>query len=379
MSSIRKRTVHLSLVTCVVFAACARDAVAPITSSATFPTPSASADKASTSDDADGQQSGNGDSHSARSISFAVIGDSPYGLQKFAEFPSLVEQINRDSAVEFVVHVGDIKAGKNAPCTDSYLASVRAMFDGFADPLVYTPGDNEWTDCHQAGKNNGLYTPTERLEKLRSLFFPVAGQTLGERTMTVVTQGGAGENGAYVENVSFIRSRIVFGTLNIPGSNNDGVSWGTPLPANAGQFPSQANERSARARANAAWLDAIFTEARGKHVEAVVLAFQADMWDVTEPSLSGFDALVEQIGRLASALGKPVLLLEGDSHTFSVDHPFSATSPLRALHASTPVAENVTRIVVEGSDKGRTEYLRIAVDPKGTNAPVFTWDRIPLM
>ena len=44
------------------------------------------------------------------------------------------------------------------------------------------------------------------------------------------------------------------------------------------------------------------------------------MWDVTAP-LSEFDALVTQIGTLAAAFGKPVLILEGDSHRFKVHNP----------------------------------------------------------
>jgi hypothetical protein len=40
------------------------------------------------------------------------------------------------------------------------------------------------------------------------------------------------------------------------------------------------------------------------------------------------------------------------------------------------VAPNVTRIVVEGSNAGRTEYLRLTVDPK--TATVFSWERVAL-
>ena len=43
---------------------------------------------------------------------------------------------------------------------------IRARLRPFEDPLVYTPGDNEWTDCHRA--NNGAYNPLERLAFVRS-------------------------------------------------------------------------------------------------------------------------------------------------------------------------------------------------------------------
>ena len=75
---------------------------------------------------------------------------------------------------------------------------------------------------------------------------------------------------------------------------------------------------------------------------------------------------------------RPVLLLEGDSHVFLVDNPYSAASPFHGFHPSTPVADNVTRIVVEGSDKGRTEYLRLTIDPKAKGVSPFSWVRVPL-
>lgn len=307
----------------------------------------------------------------------AVIGDIPYGSQKLIDFPRLISLINEDPKVDAVIHLGDIKAGKNSECTDAYFSIIRGLFDTFADPLIYTPGDNEWTDCHVASKNNGLYTPTERLEAVRALFFPVPGFSLGERTKTVITQADDPANSAYVENVMWIDSKVLFATLNITGSNNDSVPWGSPLPANASSYPTQLQERTSRAQANHDWLLQAFQTAETNNVAGVVLAFQADMWDPAEPALYSYDLLVNQIGALATQFGKPVLLLEGDSHRFNVDNPYSATSTLHSLHPSSPLVPNVTRLVVEGSD-GRTEYVRLTIDPKKKNTPLFSWERVPL-
>src|SRR5262245_850790 len=74
-------------------------------------------------------------------VTYAVIGDFPYGPEKRAEMPALIAKINADPEVERVVHLGDIKAGSNADCSDAYFADIRAQFDTFDDPLVYTPGD----------------------------------------------------------------------------------------------------------------------------------------------------------------------------------------------------------------------------------------------
>ena len=106
---------------------------------------------------------------SPQASTIAVIGDIPYGTTKLAQFPANIAQINADPDVSLVAHVGDIKNGSSL-CTDDYFTTIRSDFDQFQKPLVYTPGDNEWTDCHQA--NNGGYLPTARLAKLRADFFP---------------------------------------------------------------------------------------------------------------------------------------------------------------------------------------------------------------
>ena len=40
-------------------------------------------------------------------------------------------------------------------------------------------------------------------------------------------------------------------------------------------------------------------------------------------------------------------------------------------------ADNVTRIVVEGSAAGRTEYLRLTIDARKQSS-LFSWERVPL-
>jgi hypothetical protein len=128
---------------------------------------------------------------SANEITMAVIGDVPYGAEQEAIFGDLIDAVNDDPKVRTVVHVGDIKNG-STPCTDERFLSVRAAFDMFKDPVVYTPGDNEWTDCHRPAA--GAYNPLERLAALRTMFFAEPGRTLGRQTDTVVAQPGYPEN-----------------------------------------------------------------------------------------------------------------------------------------------------------------------------------------
>jgi hypothetical protein len=324
---------------------------------------------------------------------YAVIGDMPYGKGKLDSLPQLIALINNDPAVQFVIHVGDIKAGSNSDCSDTYFATIKGLFDTFQDPLVYTIGDNEWTDCHVFSKKNGLYTPTERLQAIRTLFFPVPGQTLGGNPRAVFTESDDPAHAANVENVWWSQSGVVFAALNITGSFNDLAPWSsaplpwlvTPadMPADWANFPSQADEFTSRAQANSDWLAQTFATATKRNARGVVLAFQADMWDpaeqVKDPATfgAGYDALVQQIGTLAAQFGRPVLLLEGDSHVWRVDAPFTPGSPLFTMHANTPVAPNVTRLVVDGSSSP-TSYTRLTINPS-KSAQLFTLTRVPLV
>lgn len=92
---------------------------------------------------------------------FALIGDQQYDAESDAKFPRLMADIDRADA-DFVVHLGDFKAGVTMPCEDELYRSRRRLCDASRHPFVYTPGDNDWTDCHNA--KAGGYVPEERLE-----------------------------------------------------------------------------------------------------------------------------------------------------------------------------------------------------------------------
>ena len=75
------------------------------------------------------------------------------------------------------VHIGDTKNGSTR-CDNSHYTKVLNWFNSFDTGLIYTPGDNEWTDCHRPSA--GGFDPLERLATLRKRFF-VAGRSLGAR------------------------------------------------------------------------------------------------------------------------------------------------------------------------------------------------------
>jgi hypothetical protein len=298
----------------------------------------------------------------ARSQTVAVIGDIPYGDALIAEFPADIAEINADPAVRRVIHLGDIKNGSSR-CDDSYFAARLADFRTFDDPLVYTPGDNEWTDCHRA--NNGGYLPTERLAAIRSLFFRHPGRTLGGFAHVDY------QSRRYPENVRWTKQRVVYATVHVVGSNDDRAPWfgdrkdatGQPAPETAAETRLREQEYKGRERASLEWISEVFVRAILTRAPAVVIGMQADMWDdtVAPEALSAFAPVKAVLAHWAAAFHKPVLLAQGDSHLLKVDRP-----------AGMPA--NLTRVVVQGSTNTPHEWLRLHVDPR--SARVFTCENV---
>ncbi len=289
-----------------------------------------------------------------RRDTFAVIGDIPYGDAEIAAFPRVVSQLNRDPAVSLVAHLGDIKNGSSV-CSDDYFSLIRSDFDRFDDPLVYTVGDNEWTDCHRP--NNGGYNPLERLAAVRKTFFDRPGRTLGQHPLRVDSQGPSG----YPENVRFSRDRVSFASVHIVGSNNSLDPWTGQSTAT----PEQTAEVLGRTAADIALIRDTFASARRHHDRAVVLMTQADMFDPTVPDPTfadyyAFAPIVAAIAEESRAFGRPVYLFNGDSHVYNSDHPLGSGSRWLPFYGVDSPVNNLERITVDGSANAQ-DYLRVTI------------------
>jgi len=309
---------------------------------------------------------------SQKKVSFAVLGDTPYGADQVVDLPNLISAINADSDVSTVVHLGDIKTGSSR-CDTSYFEQVRDQFDTLADPFIFTPGDNEWTDCHRKGA--GKFDPLERLDVLREVFYPVPGQSLGERKRWVFSQAYVPGLESFPENQLWLQSSVVFSVLHVVGSNNGLAPWFTDDATDALMDDPERREAEVEARTDATldWLDRTFFLASLSHAKGVALFMQADMWDAFSVTnnlpLDGFDVIVQRIADLSAAYKKPVLILQGDSHSYLVDQPLAQPD---VVHNVSVVAPNVTRIVVQGSTT--REWLKLSVDPRSRS--VFSWQRM---
>ncbi len=307
-------------------------------------------------------------SDSRNPFTFAVIGDIPYGAQQVADFPRRVDQINADPAVTLVDHLGDIKSGSTV-CSDAYFDQIRSDFDRFEDPLVYTPGDNEWTDCHRP--NNGGYNPLERLAAVRQVFFDRPGFSLGERPLRVTSQTRAG----YPENVRYRRAGVSFVLPHIVGSNNSLAPWTGQTTAT----PEQTAEVLGRTAASVQLIRDAFDDARAHRDRAVVVMTQADMFDPTviNPSYASYYAftpIVRALAEESASFRGEVYLFNGDSHVYNSDRPLAAGSSWLGFYGVTTPVDKLRRITVDGSDNNN-DYLRVSVNRGGRS--VLSWARIP--
>ncbi|MDP1807629.1 MAG: hypothetical protein Q8K72_20795 [Acidimicrobiales bacterium] len=268
---------------------------------------------------------------------FAVIGDYPYTPEDVGKFDRLIDAINAE-APALVLHVGDIS---NVACTDAALNTSLAALGRFAMPVVYTPGDNEWTDCEGAGAD-----PLERLGRVRQLFFPTD-QSLGRRTLTVTRQSAE-----YPEN-----SRVTVGDVTFVAVHQVGSSNGT------GRSPEGDAEAAARSDAGAAWIRAGFEAAAAS--KGIVVFFQADPnFDLYRVGVRNVHTpFLRNIEREAILYGKPVLLVHGDTHLFRVDKALVSSGSGRPI-------ENVTRL--ENFGEREVHWSRVTVDPAGPELFIVT-------
>ena len=306
----------------------------------------------------------------AGTYTYAVIGDVPYGQPQIDVFPQWIAQINADRAVDMTFHLGDIKNG-STKCTDDYFGLIRRDFDTFRRPFLYTPGDNEWTDCHRA--NNGAYNPLERLAAVRKTFFARPGRTLGQQARPVASQAGIG----FPENVSLSQRGVAMATLHVVGSNDDLQPW-TGIGQTVAN-PGQIAEETARINAAVAQVHSSFALAKARNYRAVTFYTQADMFDptyaVTQNDNSAFTPLVRALAEESRAFGKPVYLFNGDSHVFNSDNPLAAGSKWLSFYGITGSADNLTRVTVDGSSNNK-DYLRVTIT-KPRDPKVLTWTRVP--
>jgi hypothetical protein len=328
-------------------------------------------------DDDDDDEDGGG-------YAIGLWGDLPYNdVQALVGVPNLIADMNAQK-LKFTVHDGDLKGGNAVggsttptTCSNDLYAQSLAYLNALKAPAMFTPGDNDWTDCDRP--SNGGYNSLERLDYQRNFFFSTP-YSLGKKRLKQDVQSGApyclsatGNSVPCVENRRWVVGNVVYVTLNVQGSCNN-LCDTAPNPA----------EYAARNAANIAWLQEAFGLATKRRAAAVMIISQADpgfdarSWDApnrdpktltqigTDPD--GFKDYLLALRAEVSAFRKPVAYVHGDSHYFRVDKPF--------LDAQGRRLENFTRVETFGNNAGNgnndVQWVKVTVDPRSREVFSYT-------
>lgn len=284
-------------------------------------------------------------------VRFALWGDTPYSEAETTALPRLIDEINA-AGVDFSIMIGDIAGG--GQCGDAVYAGAAATFDRFTSPLVYLPGDNEWTDCHRSGAD-----PLERLAYLRQAMFPTTA-SFGATPLELTQQ-----RPDYPEHGRWARQGVVFVSLNVPGSNNNHSPPGRVAAAGRDPAARAAAEAEYQARDAAVrdWLGQAFATARTAGAPGLVVALQADPgFETPAPEraargVDGYDRFLAALATEATAFAKPVVVVHGDSHRYRFDQPL--VDPATGQRVA-----NVWRVETYGSPV--TGWVRVTIDPAAT-------------
>lgn len=279
----------------------------------------------------------------ADEFSFIALGDTAYqGEPSIQAYHELIELINQQDS-EFSIHVGDIWGA--SMCIESRYEEILDTFNSFAKPIVFTPGDNEWTDCDRHAY--GDWDNADRLEMLRKVYYK-DDLSMGRSKLKLVRQADVSEHSKFVENARWLHGGVLFLTLNVPGSNNN-------VQIDNKNKMLEAYERN---QANVAWLRDSFRIASEQDFAAVVVSLQAEMFANTggQRVPAAYSNLVNELRIVTSRYEKPILLVHGDAHRFTIDRPLASFGQGRLVNG------NLVRLQVYGDPEVRAVRVSVNTD-----------------
>ncbi len=234
-------------------------------------------------------------------MAFGVFGDGPYLRLEHGRYRAMLEDVAA-ADVDFLIHVGDILADD---CLDEVYMRRRSDFDALPLAVIYTPGDNEWTDCHDEGVD-----PLERLGAIRRVFFAEPERSLGGEPIPLESQASNPSYGEFPENALWSAGGFVFATMHMVGSMNG-------LRTFRGRTERHDDAVERRTRAALEWMDRAFARARRDSASGVVLVIHGNPWE----NETGYEDFLARLMARLRSYDRPVLLIHGDTHTYRVDQP----------------------------------------------------------
>ncbi|MSR36136.1 MAG: metallophosphatase family protein [Gemmatimonadetes bacterium] len=275
------------------------------------------------------------------SLAFGVFGDGPYYPWERGRYRRLLEDVGATD-IEWLLHVGDLFW---YPCSDEEYALRASELAAVPHPVVYTPGDNEWADCHKL--RAGRHDPLDRLAALRRAFFSDPTHSTGTPKLALETQAADSAFAEFGENARWRRGGFVFATVHLVGSHNG-------MKPFEGRTTASDVEGERRMRAGLAWLEQTMDTARATGANGAVIAFHAEIGLDPEyvDARAGYERITARLQHEAATFPGQIILIHGDSHHARVDHP------LRDWNGRP--YERFTRIETFGSpDIG---WLRVVLD-----------------
>ena len=247
------------------------------------------------------------------------------------------------------------QGGRGARCDDDDLyADALGYFNALEAPAMFTPGDNDWTDCDRP--TDGGFNSLERLDYERRLFFSTP-FSLGQHRMRQEVQTAPlclGVSGPVAvrrepplddrrrhvrdaERPGLVQQPLRHGARSRPSSRR-----ATPPTSPGCRRPStQANGASDSAavmlisQANPGW-----DRSRSRRARRCATRGRSSQ---TDGQPDGFDDSSPRCATEVIAFRKPVAYVHGDSHYFRIDKPF-LDAPGRRL-------ENFTRVETFGDNQ----------------------------
>ena len=320
--------------------------------------------------------------HKDFQYAIGLWGDLPYSTtQATTGLPNLIADMNAQD-LAFTAHDGDLKQGSGSPCDDALYATALARFNSLKAAAIFTPGDNDWTDCDRA--SNGGFNSLERLDHERQVFFSTP-YSLGQHPIRQDVQtaplclGVGGTSVPCVENRRWTVNGVTYATINIQGSCNN-LCDTAPDPA----------EEAARNAADIVWMKDTFAAAKSHGSAAVMLITQADPgWDLTDGTRAplrdpktlaetdsqpdGYQSFLTALRDEVVAFARPVAYIHGDSHYFRIDKPL--------LNLQGQRLENFTRVETFGDNQGNgnndVHWLKVLVDPSSREVFAYQPQIVP--
>ncbi|MFM0036596.1 hypothetical protein [Paraburkholderia strydomiana] len=301
-------------------------------------------------------------------FTFAVVANTMHGPADEPATQRLIEAINRERDVSFIVYNGNLKGPKEA-CRDALYERRHTLLETSGIPLFFIPGQHDWVDCGTA--EAGGFDPVERLDLLRQTLFADA-TSMGQNPIALTRESEVSRFRPFRENVRWLSNDnsgdkgdkpgdIVFVGLNAPSPNNHYLTAG----GRNGEFED-------RVIANAFWLEHAGEYAKRRDARAIVVFLQGDFdperyerpdrfaWlrFAHSPRRDGFMEFKRSLVKLAQIFHGPILVIHEDDER--ANGGFVIDQPLR--NDKGMLVTNLTRVALAPHDR-LNQWIQIEAEP----------------